>query len=689
MNKVSIISKAGHLVGGVLRTADMPTRRPVLRDHFESTVDNVFIVGDLAGAPVIKLALEQGEELAQHLSGLLRVGGLAVDYDVVVAGAGAAGLAVALRLQEKGHRVLVIEKTELAATFRDFPKGKFIYAEPVSRENHSALDFTEAPKEELIERWQRQVEAAGIPLHCGEALTGVTPGVPLVVKTVKSEYRARFLVVASGVRGNPRKLGLAGEDLPHVLHKLYNPGLYVSKKILVVGGGNSAAEAAIALSAQNQVVLMHRGAALERLFGENRKRLAASTVEVRLNSELKSFETGPALEFDQIFVLIGADLPTGFLKSLGVRLENEWDWKRWLGLLVMFAIAYSIYGIKLGKGEEFWPYRGWGYEAMSFFGRGWSFWYTVLYTSVVTVFGLQAMKRWGIDKKDKFQIYRFASLIGFQWTFFFLIPEFLFAWAVKYQWVGESLAKDPNFANNAWRSYGIVYAWPLFFYTFFSNPSDVWIVWGVILSFVLLPILVLFHGKRYCTWICGCGGLAETLGDRWRHLAPKGRTAISWERMNLIVLGAAVVITVLMLGQDVVKAFREPAGTGIKYYRLVVDTWLVGIVPVALYPFFGGKVWCRYWCPLAKMMEAWASFYTRMRWSRFAIVADNKCIACGECSRNCQVGIDVMSYALQQKELNNQNSSCIGCGICITVCPMTVLTFGKIVEPVKLIQIQR
>ncbi len=684
MDKISIISKVGDLVGGVLRTADMPTRRPVLRDHFESSVDNVFIVGDLAGAPVIKLALEQGEILAQHLSGLLRVGGLAVDYDVVVAGAGAAGLAVALRLQEKGHRVLVLEKSELAATFRDFPQGKFIYAEPESRANLSALDFSEAPKEELIERWQRQVAAAGIPLHCGEALTGVTPGVPLVVKTAKAEYRARFLVLASGVRGNPRKLGLPGEDQPHVLHKLYNPGLYVGKKILVVGGGNSAAEAAIALSAQNQVVLMHRGAALERLIGENRKKLAASKVEVRLNSELKSFD----VDFDQIFVLIGADLPTGFLKSLGIRLENEWDWKRWLGLLVTFVIAYSIYGIKLGKGEEFWPYRGWGYEALSFFGRGWSFWYTVLYTAVVTVFGLQAMKRWGIDKKDKFQIYRFASLIGFQWIFFFLIPEFLFAWAVKYQWVGESLAKDPNFANNAWRSYGIVYAWPLFFYTFFSNPSDVWIVWGVILSFVLLPILVLFHGKRYCTWICGCGGLAETLGDRWRHLAPKGRTAISWERMNLIVLGAAVVVTVLMLGQDVVKAFREPAGTGIKYYRLVVDTWLVGILPVALYPFFGGKVWCRYWCPLAKMMEVWASFYTRMRWSRFAIVADDKCIACGECSRNCQVGIDVMSYALQQKELNNQNSSCIGCGICITVCPMTVLSFGKIDEPVKLIQIK-
>jgi len=657
----------------------------MLREHFESSVDGLFVVGDLAGAPVIKLAIEQGEEVAQHLAGRLKTPGGDAELDVLVAGAGAAGLAVALRLHSLGYRVLVVEKSELAATFRDFPEGKKIYAEPVGRVNFSLLEFEEAPKEELVERWQQQVARAGVKLQCGEAIEGVKPGTPMVVTTNRGTYRARFVVLATGLRGNPRKLGLAGEDNPKVLHKLYSPGAFAGKKVLVVGGGNSAAEAAIALSERSDVTLMHRGAALERLTAENRRRLAAAPVKVRLNEELKSFD----VDYDQIFVLIGADLPVAFLKSLGVKLENEWDWKRWLGLLVSFAIAYSIYGIKLGKGEEFWPYRGWGYEAMSFFGRCWSFWYTVLYTAVVTVFGLQAMKRWGIDRKDKFQIARFASLIGFQWIFFFLIPEFLFAWAVKYQWVGASLASDPNFANNAWRSYGIVYAWPLFFYTFFSNPSQVWVVWGVILSFVLLPVLVLLHGKRYCSWICGCGGLAETLGDHWRHLAPKGKASIRWEQMNLFVLGAAVVVTILMLGQDVVKAFREPADTGIKYYRLVVDTWLVGILPVALYPFFGGKVWCRYWCPLAKMMQVWSSFYTRMRWSRFKIEATDKCIACGECSRNCQVGIDVMSYALQQKELNNENSSCIGCGICITVCPMTVLNFGDIPKQGALIQISR
>lgn len=686
MEIISLFSKVGGVVRSVLGSADMPTRRPVLREHNQSSVDGVFIVGDLAGTPVIQLAIEQGEELAQYLDGQLkRPAANTAEWDVVVVGAGAAGLAVALRLQQRGRRVLLLEKRELVATFRDFPEGKRIYAEPRGRPNPSLLDFSEAPKEELIERWQRQVADAGIPVHCGESLTGIVPGAPLQVETSKATYRSRYVVLASGIRGNPRRLAVPGEDAPNVFHRLYNPKLYRGERILVVGGGNSAAEAAIALSADNDVTLVHRGGGLERVFPENRRQLEAAPVQIQLNTTLNTLE---GLPYDRIFILIGADAPVAFLKSLGVRLENEWDKKRWLGLALTFAIAYTIYGAKFGKGEEFWPFRGWGFEALSFFGRGWSFWYTVLYTAVVTIFGIQAMKRWGIDRKDKFQIYRFASLIGFQWTFFFLIPEFLFGWAVKYQWVGESLASDPNFANNAWRSYGIVYAWPLFFYTFFSDPHQVWVVWGVILSFVLLPVLVLLHGKRYCSWICGCGGLAETLGDRWRHLAPKGRAAIAWERMNLWVLGAAVVITILMLGQDVVKAFREPAGQSITYYRLVVDTWLVGIIPVALYPFFGGKVWCRYWCPLAKMMEVWARFYTRMRWSRFAITANDKCIACGECTRNCQVGIDVMKYALEQKELNNENSSCIGCGICITVCPMTVLQFGKIESSTSLIQIK-
>jgi polyferredoxin len=368
----------------------------------------------------------------------------------------------------------------------------------------------------------------------------------------------------------------------------------------------------------------------------------------------------------------GLAAASGVAALIAMGLRN--DRYAWLG--VSFLVCYTVYGAKVGSGNEFWPYRDWGYKALSFFNRPWSFWYTVLYTLIITVFGFQALKRWGLDRKDKFQIWRYISLISFQWIFFFLIPEFLFQWAVKYQWVGARLASDPVFAQQAWRAYGIIYAWPLFFYTFFNNPHEIWIVWGVLLTFVVIPIFVLFQGKRYCSWICGCGGLAETLGDRWRHLAPKGRTSIKWEWMNMAVLIAATVVTVMVLLKDSVSLLGHSAAWGQNTYHLFADVWLVGILPVTLYPFLGGKVWCRYWCPLAKLMHLMSKAYAKLGISRFAIVANDKCIACTECSRHCQVGIDVMSYALKQQVLDNATSSCIGCGICVSVCPMDTLSFG-------------
>jgi polyferredoxin len=221
-----------------------------------------------------------------------------------------------------------------------------------------------------------------------------------------------------------------------------------------------------------------------------------------------------------------------------------------------------------------------------------------------------------------------------------------------------------------------VYAWPLFFYTFFYNPHMIWVVWGVILTFVIIPIFVLFNGKRYCSWICGCGGLAETFGDRWRHLAPKGKSSIKLEWMGHAVLIFAAAVTGLILLRDVIGLVRT-ADWGIYLYRIFADVWLVGILPVTVYPFMGGKVWCRYWCPLAKLMQLMSAVMTKVGLSRFHIVANDKCIACNECSRNCQVGIDVMQYALKQETLDNATSSCIGCGICVSVCPMDTLSFSK------------
>jgi thioredoxin reductase/polyferredoxin len=744
----------------ISESPNMPSRRPEVHANFESNVKGVYIIGDLAGAPVVKLAMAQGNDLAEHIATLpnAKTGDPAV-YDLIVAGAGAAGLNCALVAQQLGLRVLVLEKARMANTIEDFPEGKWVYAEPDETVPKGKLWLDGARKEDLINRWKQIVADNRLDVRTEEGVTAITRlrDGNLEVATPKRKYLARRAVLATGQRGNPRKLNVPGEDRENVYHRLYSPKHYRNEDIVVVGGGNSAVEAAITLAGQNRVVLSYRGAEFSRIFKDNQRLLeeavAAGRVKVVFSSNVTRFGEGVCslesgsgaskreeeIPYQHAFVLIGAELPARFLQSLGIRLENAWTgnpvaslialaaaflgaWiyggktgldvfngleipgslmamgglaalllqglrgSRFAWLAFSFFTAYAVYGIKRGNNLEFWPYRGWGYAVISFFSRPWSFWYTVLYTLAMTVFGLQAMKRWGLDRKDRFQIWRYVSLIGFQWVFFFIVPEFLFQWAIKYQWVGEKLASDPTFSQQAWRSYGLVYAWPLFFHTWLGSPHTFWAVWGVVLSFVIIPVLVLFHGKRYCSWICGCGGLAETLGDRWRHLAPKGKTSIKWEHMGTAVLAIAAAITFITLTRDLINAFKYPSFLALNWYGLVVDLWLVGLIPVTLYPFFGGKIWCRYWCPLARLMQIASHWYTRLRVSRFAILANDKCIACGECSRNCQVGIDVMSFALKQQPLDNQSSSCIGCGICVSVCPMDVLDFSS-KPPSPLVQI--
>ena len=751
------MSKLRQNMEAVLASGSHDQRRPVLGKGNESNVKGLHIIGDLAGATVIKQAMAQGVEVIDYLASLPEMQQRARDgvLDVLVVGAGAAGLNASLAAQSQGFNCVVLEKSKIANTIENFPEGKWIYAEPDSKPPKGKLWLDGARKEDLVKRWHQIIEQNKLDVHIEEPLTEVIKQADglFLAKTPVDEYRAKKIVLATGQRGNPRKLGVLGEDMEQVYHRLFSPTKYVGENILVVGGGNTAVEAALTLAERNKVVLSYRRSEFTRLFKDNRQDLDRAigdkAIEVVFNSNVKEFRRGEALleidhggyqeqktvPLDHGFVLIGAELPMKFLKSLNIKLENEWEgsvwgplimtgltflglWflgpafegpfplnrdlgimgeviggllaglafvgllyvghrgNRWAWLGISFFVWYSIYGIKTGKGAEFWPYRGWGFDSLSLFDRPWAFWYTVLYTALMTVFGVGALKRWGLDRRDKFQIWRFTSLISFQWIFFFIIPEFLFQWAIRGQWVGQALSENPQFADQAWRSYGIIYAWPLFFYTWFYDPHSIWVVWGVILTVLIIPVLVLFHGKRYCSWICGCGGLAETFGDRWRHLAPKGKTSIKLEWMGTVVLIFAAVVTLIMLLKDVTGLVRT-ADWGVYLYRIFADVWLVGILPVTLYPFMGGKVWCRYWCPLAKLMQFQSKIFTRFGMSRFHIVANEKCIACNECSRNCQVGIDVMDYALKQKTLDNATSSCIGCGVCISVCPMDTLSFSR------------
>ncbi len=753
----------------ILESGSADARRPVLKRHNESNVKDLFIIGDLAGAPVIKLAMEQGYNVVEHIASLPDAAGNADRhgedvYDVAICGAGASGLNAALHARDKGLSAVVLEKGKIANTIEDFPEGKWIYAEPDEVPPKGKLWLDGATKEDLTARWKQIVSENELDVRTEHGVTGMRrEGQVFTVLTdgAQQQFRARRVIIAIGQRGNPRKLGVPGEQREEVYHRLYSPRLYEKENILVVGGGNSAVEAALALSENNTVTISYRGDQFGRVFRDNERKLneavAAGRIKVILQSNVTEFSHGQALlsvvragksgeaetvtiPYDHAFVLVGAELPVRFLNSVGIELENTWKgrpalaagltllpyllilcltqfggysaWTGWGSLLIpavvliyrgsrkndkyawlgfSFLVVFSLYGVS----KAIWPYpmllgqpgsdylvfklyHGADENLSRMLNRGGPFWYTVLYCLVMTVFGIRAMKRWGFERNDKFQIMRYCCLILAQWILFFILPEFI--WQGFARWTGMAEASQRGYL-----AYGLAYPWPLYLESFNkgwgSTPdaqSFFWVAYGLVLAFVITPIFVLFQGKRFCSWICGCGGLAETLGDRWRHLAPKGKASIKWESMAWVIIAVAVVVTVMIFPYDALRlkqsyAVGDRANIATSWYKLMVDGWMAGILPVTLYPFLGGKVWCRYWCPLAKLMQLGSKIFTKLGVGRFAIGANSKCIACGECTRYCQVGIPVMQYALKQDTLDNQTSSCIGCGICVTVCPMDVL----------------
>lgn len=199
------------------------------------------------------------------------------------------------------------------------------------------------------------------------------------------------------------------------------------------------------------------------------------------------------------------------------------------------------------------------------------------------------------------------------------------------------------------------------------------LVWGIIGFALLTPVLTYFLGKRwYCSWICGCGGLAETAGDSFRHLSSKSIRAWKLERWLIHgVLVYIVVVTAVVLygyfsgsgsiaGVDIYTWFRRP-------YGFLIGSMFSGVIGVGFYPLLGSRVWCRFGCPMAAYMGLF-----QRRLSKYRITVNSgQCISCGQCSTYCEQGIDVRWYAMRGQDV--VRASCVGCGICSTVCPRGVL----------------
>ncbi len=352
----------------LLHLGNMPSPRPMLTSDNESNVKNLYIIGDLAGAPVIKLAMEHGFNIVQHILSKPDAESNDPDkFDVLIIGAGTSGLNAALEAEQNGLSYLLLGKGKMANTIENFPEKKWVYAEPDTKPAKGKLWLDGAQKEDLIKRWQHIVEDNKLNILTEVDVSGIVKesSGDFKVATDKETYTAKRVILAIGQRGNPRKLNVPGEDEEQVYHRLYSPRHYKDENILVVGGGNSAIEAALVLSEQNKAVLSYRRDRFSRIFKDNERKLNEAIERGRIqpimNSGVTEFKdhvyklkvkTDDGKEeikehnYDHAFVLVGAELPIKFLKSAGIKMENEWQGNLWTAVAttIIFFILLSFFG---------------------------------------------------------------------------------------------------------------------------------------------------------------------------------------------------------------------------------------------------------------------------------------------------------------------------------------------------------
>lgn len=287
------------------------------------------------------------------------------------------------------------------------------------------------------------------------------------------------------------------------------------------------------------------------------------------------------------------------------------------------------------------------------------FLYGVLYSLIMSVF---AVRMWMKYRHNRYHQVRTLSVVFFQVVLAWLLPNLF----IKIQ--------QPYMELNGVWPLKQDYLWP-------SKVSHLWngeaslgpvlLVYALLLALVATPVLTYFYGKRwYCSWVCGCGGLAETLGDPFRQLSDKSDRAWKIERISIYsVLGFVLLTTVLLwvdhwTGNGLIGQYAEKSRY---WYGFLIGAVFSGIVGVGFYPLLGNRVWCRFGCPQAAILGILQKVF-----SRFRITTNGgQCISCGNCSTYCEMGIDVRSYA--QKGENIVRASCVGCGICAAVCPRGVL----------------
>jgi len=323
----------------VLASPNMAADMPRLTPEFETSVQDLFIIGELGGLALIKNAVNQGRDCTDTIASRISTGRVKSDpdvFDLLIVGAGPAGISASLRAIEHKLNYVTLERDEVGGTVAKYPRQKLVMTSPVEFPMYGKFKKTELSKENLLAFWDMVLNRADFNVRTDEKVEDIKKGADGVfaVITATNQYRARAVILALGKTGTPRKLGVKGEELPKVMYRLLEADHYINKNILVVGGGDSAVEAAMGLAHQvgNKVTLSYRQAAFGRIKERNAKRIEESAqkgkIKVLFNSNPVEFtETSVVLEVggarqeipnDFVWIFAGGTPPNDFLKKIGV-----------------------------------------------------------------------------------------------------------------------------------------------------------------------------------------------------------------------------------------------------------------------------------------------------------------------------------------------------------------------------------
>jgi thioredoxin reductase (NADPH) len=313
---------------------------PHISEEFETTIPGIFIAGELGGMGLIKNAVEQGKQAMSYIASKLKTK-VNTEYDVVIVGAGPAGISATLEAANRKLKFVTLEQDTIGGTVSNFPRAKIVMTSPMDIPLYGKIKFSETSKTKLIDLWNEVLTKNNISIKDQEKVERIEKqGDIFLVHTSKSHYSTKSVLLAIGRRGSPRKLGVPGEEKEKVAYRLLEPELIRNQKILVVGGGDSAIESALLLADENNIVtLTYRSDSFSRLKPKNLEKInnasRSGKVKVIFNSDVseildnsvilkvKDSAEPKVIQNDLVYIFAGGVLPTKFLEEIGIRITKK------------------------------------------------------------------------------------------------------------------------------------------------------------------------------------------------------------------------------------------------------------------------------------------------------------------------------------------------------------------------------